>query len=124
MKNEEIKNINYQLFGLGITIITVIISILLTYNELLIVEGKPRLFSKKNTFNITLFNRALILLIALLFLYVNYRFLNADRINLKDTKNSKLQITASYLVIISGIIALYVVLNSSDNLTDIENPNI
>lgn len=124
MKNEEIKNINYQLFGLGITIITVIISILLTYNELLIVERKPRLFSKKNTFNITLFNRALILLIALLFLYVNYRFLNADRVKGKDTKNSKLQITASYLVIISGIIALYVVLNSSDNLTDIENPNI
>lgn len=125
MENEEIKYINYQLIGLGITLITTIIAIIITYNQKLGAEKREKILTNKNSLKLTYFNRILILLIAILFLYINYRFYQINKEKEVSVKADMLQITASILTIISGLIAIYVVtLSTTENIADIENPNI
>lgn len=125
MEKEEIKYINYQLIGLGITLITTVIAIIITYNQKLGTAKKEKILSNKNSLNLTYFNRIVILLIAILFLYINYRFYEIDKEKGVDIKGDILQITASILTIVGALIAIYVVsLSNSENIADIENPNI
>ena len=72
-KEEEIKAINIQLVALFIVVISTIISILITYNQKLNLEKKKTIFNTKESFNVTLFNRILILVLSLVFLYVNIK---------------------------------------------------
>ncbi len=125
MENEEIKYINYQLIGLGITLITTVIAIIITYNQKLGAAKKEKILSNKNSLSLTYFNRILILLIAILFLYINYRFYEIDKEKGVDIKGDILQITSSILTIVGALIAIYVVtLSNAENIADIENPNI
>ena len=125
MKKEEIKYINYQLIGLGLTIITTVIAILITYNQKLHLEGKKELFNSKKSLKITKINRTTILLIGILFLYINYKLYKISKEEGENLKSYKLQITASSLTTISAIIALYVVfLSNTETLADVENPTI
>ena len=125
MKNEEIKYINYQLIGLGITLITTVIAIIITYNQKISMEKKKKLLNSKQALNLTKFNRITILIVSFLFLYINYRLYQISKLEGEDLKSYKLQISASTLTVISSIIALYVVsLSSTETLSDVENPNI
>lgn len=125
MEKEEIKYINYQLLGLGITLITTVIAIIITYNQKLGTAKREKILTNKDSLKLTYFNRILILLIAILFLYINYRFYEIDKKKGIDIKGDILQITASSLTIIGALIAIYVVsLSNTENITDIENPNI
>ncbi len=125
MEKEEIKYINYQLIGLGITLITTVIAIIITYNQKLGTAKKEKILSNKDSLKLTYFNRILILLIAILFLYINYRFYEIDKEKGVDIKGDILQITASILTIVGALIAIYVVsLSNTENIADIENPNI
>lgn len=124
-KKEEINTINIQLIALFFTLITAIISIIITYNQKLELEGKDTLFTPKDSLKITLFNRKLILLLSFIFLYVNYELFNISNEEGEDLKPYTLQIIASIFIIISGIIALYVVsLSNTENVADVENPVI
>ena len=125
MKNEEIKYINYQLLGLGITLFTTVIAIIITYNQKLSMEKKKKLLNSKQALNLTKFNRITILIVSILFLYINYRLYQISKQEGEDLKSYKLQISASTLVVIASIIALYVVsLSNTETLSDVENPNI
>lgn len=124
-KNEEIKAVDIQLIALFITIISTIISIVITYNQKLDLENKDTILDSKEAFKITKFNRILILILGIVFLYVNIKLYNISKEEGEDLKSYTLQIIASTLVIISGIIALYVVnLSETENLVDVENPVI
>ena len=124
-KNEEIEAINIQLITLLVVLVSTIISILITYNQKLDMEDKDTIFDSKESFNITLFNRVLIVVISFVFLYVNIKLYNISKEEGEDLKSYILQIIASILAIISGFIALYVVkLSSTENLVDVENPII
>ena len=124
-KNKEIKVINIQLIALIITLLTTTISIIITYNQKKELKKEKPIFSGKEILNITLFNRILILTISFIFLYVNYSLYKISKEQGEDLKNYKLQISASILVIISGLIALYVVSTSTtENISDVENPII
>lgn len=125
MDKEEIKYINYQLVGLVLTLATTIIAIIITYNQKLGLQKRKKLLNSKQTLNLTKFNRIAILLIGILFLYINYRLYLISKEKKEDLKASNLQIIASILVIISSIIALYVVsLSTTETIADVENPNI
>lgn len=125
MKNEEIKYINYQLLGLGITLFTTVIAIIITYNQKLSMEKKKKLLNSKQALNLTKFNRITILIVSILFLYINYRLYQISKQEGENLKSYKLQISASTLVVIASIIALYVVsLSTTETLSDVENPNI
>lgn len=124
-KKEETKAINTQLIALVFTLVTAVISILITYNQKLELEEKKTLFSSKETLKLTLFNRKLILIISIVFLYVNYVLYKISKEEDEDLKPYKLQMLASLFVIISGAIALYVVsLSNTENIADVENPVI
>jgi len=124
-KKEEIDTINIQLVALFFTVITAIISIIITYNQKLELEGKETIFSAKESLRITLFNRKLILGLSFVFLFVNLILLKISKEEGEDLKPYNLQILASLLIIVSGIIALYVVnLSTTENLADVENPII
>ena len=121
----EIEAVNIQFYALIFTLVSAIISIIITYNQKRELKGKDPIFSGKEIFNLTLYNRILILVLSLIFLYVNYTLYEVSKDEGEDLKPYKLQLIASTLVIISGIIALYVVsLSNTENISDVENPII
>ena len=67
-KKEEVKAINIQLVALIIVLFSTVISILITYNQKLNLEKKKTLFDSKESFDITLFNRVLIVVLSFVFL--------------------------------------------------------
>ena len=124
-KKEEKNIINIQLIALVFTLITAIISIIIKKKKKLELEEKETLFSPKDSLKLTLFNRKLILLLSCVFLFVNYSLFEISKEEGEDLKPYKLQIFASILVIVSGLIALYVVsLSNTENVGDVENPVI
>lgn len=124
-KKEEIEAINIQLYALIIVLVSTFISIIITYNQKLNLEKKKTIFNSKESFNITLFNRILIVVLSFVFLYVNIKLYNLSKEEGEDLKSYILQIIASILAIISGFIALYVVgLSDTENIVDVENPVI
>lgn len=123
-KQEEINTVNIQLITLLFALVSAIISIVITYNQKLDLEGDNTTDPKK-IFNLTVFNRILILVLSLIFLYVNYKLYNISKKEGEDLKSYILQIIASILTVITSLIALYVVsLSSKENIVDIENPII
>lgn len=124
-KQEEINAVDIQLIALGITLISTLISIIITYNQKLDLEEKETILNSKEAFKLTKFNRILILILSLVFLYVNTKLYKISKEEGEDLKPYKLQIIASVLAIVSGLIALYVVgLSETENLVDVENPVI
>lgn len=122
---KEVEIINIQLYALLLTLLSAIISIIITYNQKLELKEEKTLYDGKEIFKITLFNRILILSLSFVFLYVNYKLYEISKQQKEDLKPYKLQLIASTLVIISGIIALYVVtLSNIENISDVENPII
>ena len=118
------KNIELQILLSIFFIFTTIISIILLYNEDLYIKYKQFVLDPKNAYIIASINRIVILIILLLFLYANYVDKNIDIIENKDLKADNLQIIASILSIISGIIVLYVTIEyfSTNINSSLENP--
>ena len=122
MNRGSLKAIDIQFYTLFFSLASIVISLILTYNQKLIKEDKKTLLSDKASYNLSLFNRGLILSIALIFLYVNYKDYKTSNNN-KQKKKSTLQIDASLLTIIAASISLYVVYNSKpEAITNIQNP--
>lgn len=122
-KKEEIKAIDIQLIAISFLVISGIISFLITYNQKLNLEKRKTIFNSKDSLKITKFNRILALILALVFLGVNIKLYDISKDEGEDLKSYTLQIIASILVVISGIIALYVVtLSETETISDVENP--
>lgn len=127
MKNkEEIKLLNIQLITSIIVIITVSLSLILTYNQKLNLENKKTIFNKKQTHNVSYINRLIILLTAIVFLIINYKLYQISKKEGEDLKVYYLQIIASVLTTIASLIVFYVVSiePTGDEISDIENPVI
>lgn len=125
MNEEEINAINIQLGALFFSVVSIIISIVLTYNQKLEAQGQDTIFNTKQTFKVALFNRLLILALSVVLLYVNYKLYQISEDEGEDLKSYQLQIWASILTIIASLIAAYVVtLSVKGEVSDIENPII
>ena len=119
---KEIKAIDIQLIALLFALVSAVISIIITYNQRLDLEEKETPLNSKQLFNLTLFNRILIIVLSLIFLYVNYVLYKVSKDEGEDLKAYILQIIASVLTVITGIIALYVVsLSTTEDIVDVEN---
>lgn len=127
MKEKQLTLLNYQIFTSVLFIISILISIILTFDEKQSVLKKPGLFSEQFDKRLNLFNRILALFIIVFILYINY-----ETYKLQQKKGSNLdpfrhQIYASIFSVISAVIVLYVVIEnwySNPNITSIENPTI
>lgn len=124
MKEEE-KLLDYQLIATILYIVSLVISILITYNDKLVIKKKKGIFKDKTYQNITIFNRSFVVILTIVYLYISYR-------NLKLAKDDEeiwpfqLQLFSSELSLIGALIVLYVVLNSKNNnysvIAGAENP--
>ena len=125
MDKEEIRNVNIQFYTLFFSLLSIIISIILTYNDKLSTEEKTSFLGKKTNYKLTLFNRILILTIAIAFLHVNYKSYMNAKTKEKKLKSYELQILASLFTLIAASISLYVVsVLTKETLVDLENPVI
>lgn len=124
---EKIRLLDLQLLGSVAFIVSIVISILLTYDEEQILKKGPRIFTEKQNQYLTLFNRILALGIVLLFLYINDRYYAIGKENKEPLPPLKHQIWASWASVASAIIVLYVVLENwqyNPTISTIENPTI
>ncbi len=125
LQNKRLKIVNIQLITTVFLLIPSFLSILILYNEKLTLEEKESLFSTEESQNLILLNRYLSLLATLIFLYTAYETLcltkestdNKEKIDL-----SKLNLFASFLIVISNLILLYIVENSNEE--EIQLPEI
>ena len=125
MKDEEINAIDIQIIALLFLLFSNIVSIIITYNQKLNLEGKETIIESKKSYKITLYNRILLIIISLAFLYVNFKLYKISKEEGEDLKSYTLQIVASVFAIISGLIALYVItLSNTEDIADVENPVI
>ena len=123
---KEINAVDIQIGASIASIAAIIISIALLYNQKLDLKGQQTLFTPKQTQQISEFTRYILLVIAVVFLIINYQLYNISKEEGEDLKPYELQIVASYLSIIAALIALYVVRNPSNRgeISDVENPII
>lgn len=122
MNKGTLKAIDIQFYTLFFSLTSIVISLILTYNQKLIEEDKKTLLNDNHSYNLSLFNRVLILSIALIFLYVNYKDYRSSNTD-KQKKKCTLQIDASLLTILAASISLYVVYNSKpEAIANIQNP--
>ena len=121
MNKGNLKAIDIQFYTLFFSLASIVISLILTYNQKLIKENKNTILGDNISYKLSLFNRVLIVSIALIFLYVNYKDYNTSNNNQK--KKCTLQIDASMLTILAALISLYVVYNSKpESISNIQNP--
>ena len=124
-KNKEIKLINLSIIAITIFIITLLISLLLNYNEKLKLENKKLIFDEKQGIYISLINRTIVLIIALYFIYNSYI---RQKIDNKDDFNSNLELLGAFLAFISSFIAFYIVFinlnNNKFDVSEVEEPTI
>lgn len=128
MKNEEVKSLDYQIIATILYLGSLILSLLITYDQRQELLNKKRLFTNKQSNNYSIFNRYLVVALSLVFVFVNYRDKNIAKKYGKDLKFLDLQIGASQLSTISALIVLYVVLESQGEnyniVTAVENPTL
>ena len=125
MKEEEIKLLDINMFASIIFMFAIIVSILLTYNEKLILLGEKRLFNKDDEKNITNIYRFILLGVAITYVYVAYQEykINQTKGKENDTKSSfvGLLVRATQLLTVVVIILLPFVFPDED---EIEETNI
>lgn len=123
--DEKVKLIDIQLTGSILFVCSLIVTIVLTYNQRQYTLNRKPLFTYKQTYIISTLNRVLVLLIVLSFLYTSYEFREIAIYENSDVELNDLDVFASILTVISAIIVLYITASSSlDTVLDIENPNV
>ena len=113
---QKIKFLDLQLIATAGFILALIISYTLSYDKKLSLQNKKRLFTNEEAQKLALFQTVLVFIIAVCFLYVNYKQYNIS----KQTHDSSeqdflLQIETSIFAIISAIIGLYIVFKNYRN---------
>lgn len=114
-EKREIDLLTLQLIAAFGFLLTVIISILLTYDKILSLSHQPRLFTEKQAQDLSHFNSILIILVVLLYLYVGYENIKLSEAQGKDPSNLYLTEFNSVLALIAAFIGYYVVTHSKQN---------
>ena len=122
---EEAKLIKWQMGLSTLFIFTLIISLSLSYNELLKHQKKPPLYNKETEDAILVLNRIIAFCIAIGFLLINLTDKEVkQQYNEGNMKYADLQIDASLITLVASLIVLYVAVDGANGSTQIENPEI
>ncbi len=123
---KQIELVNGQIIGIILFILTLIVSVIIAYNEKLLRENKSGLFSNKDALNISLINRIVVVILGIYFVYDAYERRRVS--NSYDDPNSNLQILASWLALIASAIIVYIIVNNYKNVnfdvSEIEEPTL
>lgn len=120
---EEAALVKLQIGLTLITILTIIISLYLSYNTLLGLEKKNKLFSENFSSDLLLINRYIGVFLAVCFLLINIYDKEVKVKYGKDLKEADIQIWSSVLGLVATLLVLYVSF-SGDSLISEENPFI
>lgn len=127
-KKKEINLLTIQLWTTIIYIASLIISILLTYDQINNLKKEKRIFTEKQSNQISIFNRYFVLILTLSYLYISYKNVQVAKQKKQKTWPFDLQLLSSELSTIGAIIVLYVVIKTSGEeysvISGIENPNL
>ena len=114
-KDDEIKILDVQIIATIIYILSLFISYIITYNDRCEVLNKKPILTKNTSRNISVFNRVLVVVLTLVFLYINYKNIDiAKRKNDSNLSPFKLQTFAAELSTLAAIIVLYTVITSGE----------
>ena len=126
-KKEE-NLLDLQIITTLIYIGSLILSIYITYNDKITIANGKGFLSKKQNAIFSKFNRTLVVVLTLIYLYVSYE--NRKTIEKKkgDIQAASLQVLASELSLVSTLIVLYVVFRTSGEeysiISGSGNPNL
>ncbi len=123
---DEEKLYYIQMFLSFCLIVSILISISLSYNEVLKLKG-CKFYNKKDETNILLFNRSFNTLIVVGYLFINIIERNNNKnYSSKDIFHSNLQLSAGTFNLIASLIVLFVAFDSINDITaeDITNPEL
>lgn len=113
---QKIKFLDLQLIATAGFILALIISYTLSYDKKLSLQNKKRLFTNEEAQKLALFQTVLVFIIAVCFLYVNYKQYKISRQTHDSSEQDfLLQIETSIFAIISAIIGLYIVFKNYRN---------
>ena len=106
MKKEKIKLLDINMFASLVFILTIIVSTILTYNEKLVLSGEKPIFNKDEVKSITMVNRSVLLIIAIIYIYTSYREYKTNQSSSDDnaTKASFIQFLINDIQLITVII--------------------
>ena len=126
--NKEVNLLDIQIITTIIYIGSLVLSIYITYNDKLVLTKKKNIFTEKQAATYSIFNRSLVVVLTLIYLYISYQNNNIAKERGRNISATKLQLTASQLSFISTIIVLYVVITTSGQQYSIisgsGNPNL
>lgn len=127
-QENETRLLDIQILATVLFIGSLLLSILITYNDKQIAKNEKPPLTNKQVANLSIFNRLLVVILSLVFLYINYK----SRENAKEDNEEMwpfdLQICASELSLLATIIVLYVVIETSGEqyaiVPGINNPTL
>ena len=119
---KETQLLYIQMYGSILFIITIIVSTILTYNNIKKNNNEKRIFSEYTENEINLTNRIVITILVIIFTYINYCFYQINKQKNKSNL-SKQELIASILTLISGFILLNTTIKSIKNNINNINTN-
>lgn len=122
---KDIDLLNIQIFTSVFLLASVILSIILTYDEEQNDLHKKPIFSKKTDQYLNLFNRILGVIIFITLLYVNFEAYQLAKQKKNDTRPFEKQLIATILGFIASLIILSIAIDGWDNFNEeaaLENP--
>lgn len=117
---QEIQLLYLQICTSLLFIIAVIISIILTYNNVLKNKNQTPLFNDNKENQITLTNRVILTILTIIFTYINYKFYIISKQKNKGTYQKE-ELIASILTLIASFILLYTTTESIKNNSQTTN---
>ncbi len=127
-KKKEENLLDLQIITTLVYIGSLILSIYITYNDKMTVANGKGFLSKKQNQNISIFNRTLVVVLTLIYLYVSYENRKIIEKKKGNINAASLQVFASEISLVSTIIVLYVILKTSGEeysiISGAGNPNL
>jgi uncharacterized membrane protein YbhN (UPF0104 family) len=125
---KEVQLLDIQTIATVIYIASLVLSIFLTRNNRNNLTKDQKIFSDKQSINLSIFNRVSVFLLTLTFLFINYESLKIAKQKGKKLDAFSLQLFASLLTTSATIIVLYVVIKTAGEQYTIisggENPTL
>lgn len=113
MKKEKINLLDLNMLASSVFIITIAVSIILMYNEKLILLGKKPIFNKNDQKTIQDTNRLMLLIVVIAFVYIEYRRYKLaeifESVNNQNSSFVKLVVSEIQLIIVIVLIILPII---------------
>lgn len=127
-QNDEAHLLDIQIIATVLFIGSLLISILITYNDRQVARNEKPPLTEIQAVNLSIFNRLVVVILTIVFLYINYQSRENAKKGNEEMWPFDLQICASELSLLATIIVLYVVIETSGQqytiIPGINNPSL